>query len=418
MSRVGGGWATLLAVIVSLAVGLAGCATPVERLAVPAALASEASVPGMGEIRLWGDAPFSPTLLKPDLPVLRAKYQARAKRGEKLESNLLALSGGADDGAFGAGLLVGWTAHGDRPEFDLVTGISAGALIAPFAFLGRDYDKQLAGLFTTYGADQIYQANVLSGLFGGSSLADSAPLAQLIERYVDDRFLRRVAEERAKGRFLLIGTTNLDAQRPVYWDMGRIAQSRDPGAPELFRRVLLASASFPGIFPPVHITVKAGGHRYEEMHVDGGTTREVFFTVADFSYRDLDKAIGRKVARRLWVIRNGKIAPEYKVTKDSTFVIAQRSLETLAKNRGLGDLTRMYVRAKADGIDYNLAAIPAEFEAPHPSLSTVRICRRSMRWGSASAGRDTPGPRCRPRPCSLRGINLSGCLFASSSRSR
>jgi predicted acylesterase/phospholipase RssA len=366
MSRVGGGWATLLAVIVSLAVGLAGCATPVERLAVPAALASEATVPGMGEIRLWGDAPFSPTLLKPDLPVLRAKYQARAKRGEKLESNLLALSGGADDGAFGAGLLVGWTAHGDRPEFDLVTGISAGALIAPFAFLGRDYDKQLAGLFTTYGADQIYQANVLSGLFGGSSLADSAPLAQLIERYVDDRFLRRVAEERAKGRFLLIGTTNLDAQRPVYWDMGRIAQSRDPGAPELFRRVLLASASFPGIFPPVHITVKAGGHRYEEMHVDGGTTREVFFTVADFSYRDLDKAIGRKVARRLWVIRNGKIAPEYKVTQDSTFVIAQRSLETLAKNRGLGDLTRMYVRAKADGIDYNLAAIPAEFEAPHP----------------------------------------------------
>jgi predicted acylesterase/phospholipase RssA len=351
---------------VSLAVGLAGCATPVERLAVPAALASEATVPGMGEIRLWGDAPFSPTLLKPDLPVLRAKYQARAKRGEKLESNLLALSGGADDGAFGAGLLVGWTAHGDRPEFDLVTGISAGALIAPFAFLGRDYDKQLAGLFTTYGADQIYQANVLSGLFGGSSLADSAPLAQLIERYVDDRFLRRVAEERAKGRFLLIGTTNLDAQRPVYWDMGRIAQSRDPGAPELFRRVLLASASFPGIFPPVHITVKAGGHRYEEMHVDGGTTREVFFTVADFSYRDLDKAIGRKVARRLWVIRNGKIAPEYKVTQDSTFVIAQRSLETLAKNRGLGDLTRMYVRAKADGIDYNLAAIPAEFEAPHP----------------------------------------------------
>src|SRR5688572_29027325 len=245
MSRVGGGWATLLAVIVSLAVGLAGCATPVERLAVPAALASEATVPGMGEIRLWGDAPFSPTLLKPDLPVLRAKYQARAKRGEKLESTLLALSGGADDGAVGAGLLVGWTAHGDRPEFDLVTGISAGALIAPFAFLGRDYDKQLAGLFTTYGADQIYQANVLSGLFGGSSLADSAPLAQLIERYVDDRFLRRVAEERAKGRFLLIGTTNLDAQRPVYWDMGRIAQSRDPGAPELFRRVLLASASFP-----------------------------------------------------------------------------------------------------------------------------------------------------------------------------
>src|SRR6185436_11731498 len=261
--------------------------------------------------------------LQAEMPKLKAKYHGRAKSGEKLVSNLLAISGGADDGAFGAGLLVGWTEHGDRPEFDLVTGISAGALIAPFAYLGSDYDRQLAGLFTSYSADQIYQSNVLSGLFGGNALADSAPLAQLIEQYVDARFLKRVAEERAKGRFLLIGTTNLDAQRPVYWDMGRIAQSKDPQAPELFRRVLLASASFPGIFPPVHIQVQAGGRQYEEMHVDGGTTREVFFTIADFRFNDIDRAIGRKVQRKLWIIRNGKIEPEYKPTQDSTFVIAQ-----------------------------------------------------------------------------------------------
>jgi predicted acylesterase/phospholipase RssA len=130
--------------------------------------------------------------------------------------------------------------------------------------------------------------------------------------------------------------------------------------------VLLASASFPGIFPPVHIQVQAGGQQYEEMHVDGGTTREVFFTVADFSFREFDKAIGRKVQRRLWIIRNGKIEPEYKATQDQTFIIAQRSLETLAKSRGVGDLARMYSRARADNIDYNLAAIPAEFEAPRP----------------------------------------------------
>jgi predicted acylesterase/phospholipase RssA len=345
----------------------AGCATLPDRIAVPAQLSGQASIPGMGaDIRVWGDAHFSQALLQAELPKLKAKYVTRAKGGQPPVSNLLALSGGADDGAFGAGLLVGWSQRGDRPEFDLVTGISAGALIAPFAFLGRDHDKQLAGLFTSYGADQIYQATVLAGLFGGSALADSAPLASLIEHYVDAKFLRRVAEERAKGRFLLIGTTNLDAQRPVYWDMGRIAQSQHSSAPQLFRRVLLASASFPGIFPPVHIAVEAGGHQFQEMHVDGGTTREVFFTIADFRFKDIDRALGVTVKRRLWIVRNGKIEPEYKEMQESTFAIAQRSLETLTKSRGIGDLTRMYARARADSIDYNLAFIPVDFNAPHP----------------------------------------------------
>jgi len=366
VSLLSGGRVTYLVTFICLALALVGCATVPVRIAVPVQLATEATVPGMADVRVWGDAHFSHALLQAELPKLRAKYQTRAAGGHTPVSNLLAISGGADDGAFGAGLLVGWSEHGDRPEFDLVTGISAGALIAPFAFLGRDYDSALAGLFTSYSADQIYEANVLAGLFGGNALANSAPLAKLIEHYVDGPFLRRVAEERAKGRFLLIGTTNLDAQRPVYWDMGKIAQSSHPAAPQLFRRVLLASASFPGIFPPVRITVEASGHRYEEMHVDGGTTREVFFTIADFRFKDIDKALGRKVQRRLWIIRNGKIDPEYKVMQESTFAIAQRSLETLTKSRGIGDLVRMYTRARADGIDYNLAAIPVEFDAPHP----------------------------------------------------
>ncbi len=366
MSRVAGGRARFLVILFS-ALALAGCATVAARVPVPEQLAPAAVVPGLETVRVWGDGSFSRALLQAELPNLKAKYEVRARSGDhKPVSNLLAISGGADDGAFGAGLLVGWTEHGNRPEFDLVTGISAGALIAPFAFLGRDYDRQLAGLFTSYSADQIYQPKVLSGLFGGSALADSAPLAQLIEHYVDTPFLKRVAEERSKGRFLLIGTTNLDAQRPVYWDMGRIAQSSDSRAPELFRRVLLASASFPGIFPPVHIQVQAGGRQYEEMHVDGGTTREVFFTIADFRFNDIDRAIGRKVQRKLWIIRNGKIEPEYKPTPDSTFVIAQRSLETLSKSRGVGDLVRMYSRARADNIEYNLASIPMDFDVAHP----------------------------------------------------
>lgn len=366
MSRVIGGRAGYFAALFLLALALAGCATVSDRVAVPEKLAAGATVPGMADIRVWGDAHFSHALLQAELPKLKAKYQTRTRGGAVPVSNLLALSGGADDGAFGAGLLVGWSEHGDRPEFDLVTGISAGALIAPFAFLGRDYDRQLAGLFTSYGADQIYQSNILAGLFGGNALADSAPLARLIEHYVDAPLLRAVAAERAKGRFLLVGTTNLDAQRPVYWDMGRIAQSGNPQALELFRRVLLASASFPGVFPPVNIKVEAGGHQYEEMHVDGGTTRDVFFTIADFRFNDIDRAIGRKVQRRLWIIRNGKIEPEYKAMPETTFAIAQRSIETLTKSRGVGDLARMHSRARADNIDYNLAAIPVDFNAPHP----------------------------------------------------
>ena len=394
----------------ALAFALGGCATAPDRLAVPAQLSGDAAVPGLADVRVWGDAHFSHALLQAELPRLKAKYRARegaqpkgAPPSAPPVSNLLALSGGADDGAFGAGLLVGWSEHGGRPEFDLVTGISAGALIAPFAFLGRNHDRELAGLFTSYSADQIYQSNILAGLFGGNALADSAPLARLIEHYVDARFLRSVAEERAKGRFLLVGTTNLDAQRPVYWDMGRIAQKGDARALQLFRQVLLASASIPGVFPPVLVEVEAGGHLYQEMHVDGGTTREVFFTIADFRFNEIDKAIGRKVQRRLWIIRNGKIEPEYKAMPETTLAIAQRSLETLTKSRGIGDLARMYTRAREDHIDYNLAAIPADFDAPHPKPFDRAYMQSSTTAGWRWAAAATPGPRRRPRPSSRPG---------------
>src|ERR1700724_4925654 len=154
-------------------------------------------------------------------------------------SNLLAISGGAEDGAFGAGLLVGWGDAGTRPAFDLVTGISSGALIAPFVFLGRERDGQLREIFTKYARKDIYTYNV-NGLIDGSALTDDTPLVHLIESYVDDAFLQEVARERTKGRILLIGTTNLDTQRPVLWDMGRIAMRNNPDEISLFRKLLLA----------------------------------------------------------------------------------------------------------------------------------------------------------------------------------
>lgn len=353
--------------------GLQGCATTQMHETVPAKLADEARVADLGkdggQIRLWGDANAAETarLFAETGGAVRAKYAARAKAGQALESNILALSGGADDGAFGAGLLVGWGQHGTRPHFDLVTGVSAGSLIAPFAFVGRDYDRQLSEIFVAHSGEDIYQANIVSGLLGGTAVADNAPLARLIAHYVDHALLRRVAEERAKGRILLIGTTNLNAQRPVYWDMGRIAQARTPQALELFRRVLLASAALPGIFPPVHITVEAEGRLYHEMHVDGGPTREVFFSPDQFSFKQIDAMVGHKIRRRLWIVRNGKLAPEYADVKESALSVAARSLETLTKSQGVGDLIRMHAKSVRDGIDYNLSYIPDTFSAPRPT---------------------------------------------------
>lgn len=347
-------------ILAALALGACASASTVD--IVPAKLADKARVPDMGTVRIWGDGDKATidAMLKAEAPALKAKYAKRS------EANLLALSGGGDDGAFGAGLIVGWGAKGDRPAFDLVTGISAGALIAPFAFLGREYDRGLSEIFVKHGSEEIYQANIVASLFGSPSVADNAPLARLIERYVETRMMHRIADERAKGRLLLIGTTNLNAQRPVYWDIGKIAQHRSPEALALIRKVILASAALPGIFPPVEIEVAAGGKRYEELHVDGGPTHEVFLSPADFSFKEIDALVGRSIKRKLWVVRNTKMLPEYAEVKLTAVSIAARSLETLTKNQGIGDVMRIYDRAQADGIDFNLAYVPADFTVERP----------------------------------------------------
>ncbi len=348
--------------VVLVALALGACAQASAVNIVPAKLADQARLPDMGAVRMWGDGDKATisAMLKAEAPALKAKYAHRS------EANLLALSGGGDDGAFGAGLIVGWGKKGDRPTFDLVTGISAGALIAPFAFLGPEYDKSLSELFIKYGSEEIYQSNIVASLFGSPSVADNAPLARLIERYVDIRMMHRIAEERAKGRLLLIGTTNLNAQRPVYWDIGKIAQHRSSDALILIRKIILASAALPGIFPPVEIEVTAGGKHFAELHVDGGPTHEVFLSPADFSFKEIDALVGRPIKRKLWVVRNTKMLPEYAEVKLTAVSIAARSLETLTKNQGIGDVMRIHDRARADGIDFNLAFVPSDFTAERP----------------------------------------------------
>ncbi len=385
-------WLVTLFVVATVA----GCATLPPRNVLPEALVDGAELINMPGIRIWGDASERE---------LRAVLASAPSRGEAPKrrqlSDMLAISGGAEDGAFGAGLLVGWGVAGTRPRFDYVTGVSAGALIAPFAFLGPKGDKALKEIFTQYGQSDILTANVLPGLFGGSAVADSAPLARLIEKYADRAFLREIARERRNGRILLIGTTNIDAQRAVLWDMGRIAMSEHPEALSLFRKVLLASASIPGAFPPVRFKVRAQGQIYDEMHVDGGITQQVFLAPSALAFREVDRLYGMPdTARRLYIIRNGKVTPEWQAVDERVMPIAQRSISTLIKSQGIGDLYRMHATARRDGIDYNLAAIPADFTAksagPFDRAYMVplfalgqKLGRGGYRWLKAPPGLDT-----------------------------
>jgi predicted acylesterase/phospholipase RssA len=336
----------------------AGCATIAPRNVLPEASASQIELEGFHDIRFWGDASARNirAIMMADEPQAGARLSPRLERHQQA-ANFLAISGGADDGAFGAGLLVGWSDAGTRPLFDLVTGVSSGALIAPFAFLGREHDNQLREIFTKYGRQDIFTYNV-SGLLEGAALVDDTPLAKLIERYVDAAFLQEIARERMKGRILLIGTTNLDTQRPVLWDMGRIAMSNNREALPLFRKILLASATLPGIFPPVRIQVRVGGQNYDELHVDGGVTRQVFIAPSAFSYVAHNQK-SDTTRPRLYVIRNGKIDPEWKPISENMLSITQRSIATLIKNQGIGDLYRIYSITKQEGIDFNLASIPS-----------------------------------------------------------
>ena len=193
--------------------------------------------------------------------------------------NILALSGGGADGAFGAGALVGLTRSASRPQFSVVTGVGAGALIAPYAFLGPDWDDQLAEAYTSGHAEHLLKSRGLGALFG-SSMYSGTPLKELVDRYATDALIQAVAREASRGRLLLVATTDVSTGEPVLWDLGSIAMNGGDGAKALFREVLVASASVPGLFPPVVIRVQEQQALYDEVHVDGTTTVPFFVPLA------------------------------------------------------------------------------------------------------------------------------------------
>jgi hypothetical protein len=242
-----------------------------------------------------------------------------------------------------------------------VTGISTGSLIAPFAFLGPAYDGSLRKAYTEVTGKDLYEKKGLLSIVGSDSIADNTPLRRLVEKYVTDQLLTDVAREHGKGRRLLVGTTNIDAERPVIWDMGAIALSGKAGRKQLFRDILVASASIPGMFPPIRLNVVADGQRYDELHVDGGTSNQAFLFPSNFSPKNVDKQLGAKRKRTLYIIRNGKVTPEWSAVKPRLASIAGKSISSLIKTQGIGDLYRMYANARRDGIAFNAIWVPASF---------------------------------------------------------
>lgn len=354
---------------------VAGCDAPARLASLPQKMRNHASFHGLPEgTRIVLDGSDDELLGRMAMEALRREVAYAAKTGARDlgPATYLAISGGGENGAYGAGLLTGWTVLGTRPEFKGVTGVSTGALIAPFAFLGAACDKDLERFYTTISSrDVMISRGVVSAVLG-ESFYDSTPLLHLICGVMTKDMVAAIAREYVeKGRVLLIATTNLDVPVGVIWNIGAIAASGRPEAPEQIAKILLASASIPGAFPPVMLDVEAGGERFQEMHVDGGTVAQVVLYPASFGGRDFlgddspeTARLRRIIARRqvqLYVIRNSRPGGDLETVDRSTLKIVGRAVSALIGSQGIGDLYQLYVLAQRDGIDYNVSCIPASF---------------------------------------------------------
>jgi hypothetical protein len=376
----------------------AGCGTLPRGPAVPEELRKEAVISGIPDARIYADSATT-DLTRLGLQSLereKAFLAASGYKGPLPPVSFLAVSGGGDDGAFGAGLLVGWTAAGNRPQFKAVTGVSTGALIAPFAFLGPEYDPVLKHVYTNVTRKDIFKPRSVLAVLFKDAMADTTPLWTLLSHYVDRKLLDAVASEYQKGRLLLIGTADIDARKGVIWNMGQIAASGNPKAINLFRSIMLASAAIPGYFPPVLFDVEAKGRVYQEMHVDGGAVAQVFIYPPSFRLGQLSEDRGVERERKLYVIRNARLDPEWTEVERRTLPIAGRAISSLIQNQGRGDLLTIYHLSQRDGIDFNLAYIPKTFNEHHREDFDMQYMRKLFNVGYTSAVNGYPWEKAPP----------------------
>ena len=353
-------------VLLAASLALTGCST-IHREPFNERQQVEAVIPGMPQVRFWGDEPGTARLMAPSFS---------SASGER---SMLALSGGSDNGAYGAGLLGGWTKSGTRPEFAVVTGVSTGALIAPFAFLGPDQDATLETLFTTISAKNIYKNRFPLAIPFSPSIASTKPLARMIGEVMTDALIDRIGAEHARGRRLFVGTANLDAQRMVIWNMGAIAASKAPGRYGLFRQVLLASSAIPAFFAPVMIKATVNGREISEMHVDGGTTAQIL-TLPDQAIV-AGKLPSGLSQLRIYMIVNNKLNGEFHLVKPRTVPIASQAI-TLNMRRSMASTVNLsYLYAKAHGVDFNLTFIDKDYPRSEKNLFDTETMRTLFAYG-------------------------------------
>ena len=336
------------------------CLLALEGCAGLALSESESSVDGRQPAQLpmtfrtlGSDQQFS------ELSSVIAAEQLRASRAGK-PLTILALSGGGAGGAFGAGAVAGLTRAGTRPAFDVVTGVSAGALVAPYAFLGPSWDEQLLDAFTGVAGENLLQSRGLGVIFG-SSVYSGRPLRQLVDAYVTDEMIRAIAREAAKGRLLLVATTDVASGEPVIWDLGAIAKNGGSSARTLIRDVLVASASVPGMLPPVIIRVAENGFNYDQAHVDGAATVPFFVPPALLQKTRSVPDTGRAA---VFVIVDGSLSDGARTTRLTARAILSRSIRAGLNHLLLTTLELTAATAQLEGADLQYSSLPAAYPLP------------------------------------------------------
>jgi predicted patatin/cPLA2 family phospholipase len=371
---------------------LSACSDLGRGTPVPRSERRNAIVLGLRNARFFVDEPEAISAEQEQALVREAKSLGVSRGGILPTAHYLALSGGGDKGAFGAGLLVGWTAHGDRPKFKLVTGVSTGALSAPFAFLGSEYDAALADVYTNINPSKVFAERFAPvAALMQDAMADTSPLYGTISHYIDEAILAKIAAEYDKGRILLIQTTDLDAGVPVLWNIGAIAKSGHSGAPDLVRRLLLASASIPGMFPPVLIDVEANGKSYQEMHVDGGAVSQAFLIPSTLVVRIAQQRAGfRRQGMMAYIVRNSRLTTEWSGVQRATLPIASKAVTIMINYVGLGDLYHIYLICKRAGADFNVAYIESDFQAEEKGQFDQGYMRALYNFAYEKAARGYP----------------------------
>ncbi|MBR0747771.1 patatin-like phospholipase family protein [Bradyrhizobium japonicum] len=345
-----------------------GACTSLPRTPYTAAEASTSRVLDIDGLRRYADEPVTKFSFDKDTSTATKSY--------------LALSGGGADGAYGVGVLSGWTAARTRPTFSVVSGVSTGGLIAPFAFLGSQYDDTLREVYTSGIAESLLNDPSIMRVLFGSGLFGNTRLRELVARYVGPEIMAQVARENARGRKLLVVTTDLDTQRTAIWDMGKIAAVGTPEALKLFRDVMAASASIPLVFPPIMIDAEGQGRRFQEMHVDGGVTAPVLTLPEALLSQD---RLPGKARMNIYILVNKKIERNFELVSNSTIDVASRSLSSITQSQTRSIIFSTYDFAKRNNLGFHLSYIARDYPAPPSEGFDTAYMRALYQYGYEKA---------------------------------